>query len=87
MLGLLRQPFCLFAFLFLDYGLGRYLLSKTSAHSPSGALPVTSGPLNLSLLLYNCEGFALGHSWMAMAAGAFPCFPQFKPECGTEFVI
>ena len=49
--GLVRQPFCLFAFLFLRDGLDHCFLytSQTSIHSSSGALSIRSNPLNLFL--------------------------------------
>ena len=47
--GHLRQPFCLFAFLFLGDGLDHtsYTMSRTSVHSSLGTLPIRSNPLNL----------------------------------------
>ena len=36
-------------------------MSGTSVHSSSGTLSIRSNPLNLSLPLYNCKGFDLGH--------------------------
>ena len=39
-------------------------MSQTSIHSSSGTLSIRSNPLNLSLPLYNCKGFDLGHTWM-----------------------
>ena len=38
---------------------------RTSIHSSSGTLSIRSNPLvYLSLPLYNCKGFDLGHTWM-----------------------
>ena len=45
--GLLLQPFCLFAFLFLWDGLNPWLLSWTSLHSSSGTLSIKSNSLSL----------------------------------------
>ena len=43
-----------------------YTVSQTSVPSSSGTLSIRSNPLNLlSLPLYNCKGFDLGHTWMA----------------------
>ena len=40
-------------------------MSGTSVRGSSGALSIRSNPLNLlSLPLYNCKGFDLGHTWM-----------------------
>ena len=47
--GLLRQPFCFFAFLFLGDGLDSCAMSQTSIHSSSGTLSIRSSPLNLFL--------------------------------------
>ena len=59
----LRQPFCLFAFLFLGDGLDHssYAVSQSSsivlqAFCLSDLIPLIS----LSLLLYNLKGFDLG---------------------------
>ena len=48
--GLLRQPFCLFAFLFLGMVLitASCAVLPTSVHSSSGPLSIRSNPLNLS---------------------------------------
>ena len=47
--GLLRQPFCLFSFIFLGNGLisTSCTMSWTSVYSSSGALFIGSNPLNL----------------------------------------
>ena len=62
--GLLRQPFCLFAFL-LD-GFDHCLLCsvRTSAHSSSDTLSNLIPWICLLLPLYNHKGFDLGHTWM-----------------------
>ena len=39
-------------------------VSQTSIHSSSGTLSIRPNLLNLSLPLYNCKGFDLGHTWM-----------------------
>ena len=39
-------------------------ISGTSVHSSSGTLSIRSNPLNLSLPLYNCKEFDLGHTWI-----------------------
>ena len=39
-------------------------VSQTSIHRSSGTLSIRSNPLNLSLPLYNCKWFDLGHTWM-----------------------
>ena len=49
--GLLRQPFCFFAFFFLGHGLFRVscTMSQTSIHSLSGTLSIESSSLSLFL--------------------------------------
>ena len=64
---LLRQPLCLFVFLFLwvIFGHCPSIMLWTSVHSSSGNLSIRSNPLNLfSFPLYIHKGFDLGHSWM-----------------------
>ena len=56
-------------------------MSWTSVHSSSGTLSISSNPLNLSLQLYNCKEFALGHP---KRFSDFPYFLQFKSEFGNE---
>ena len=65
--GLLRQPFAFLHFIFLGMVLitASCTMSQTSFLSSSGTLSIRSNPLNLSLPLYNCKGFDLGHTWMA----------------------
>ena len=41
-----------------------YTMSQTSVHSSSGTLLDLIPWIYLSLLLYNCKGFDLGHTWM-----------------------
>ena len=58
-------------------------MSWISAHSSSGTLSDLIPWIYLSLPLYNCKGFDLGHTWMW-----FPYFLQFKSEFGNkEFMI
>ena len=45
--GLLRQPFCLFAFLFLGAALDHCTMSRTSIHSSLGTLSIRSNPFYL----------------------------------------
>ena len=45
-------------------------LLKTSVHSCSGTLSVIIHGISLSLPLYNCKGFDLGHTW----SSGFPYF-------------
>ena len=47
--GLLRQPLCLFAFLFLGDGLNQHFCTmlRTPVHSSSGSLSIRSNPLSL----------------------------------------
>ena len=65
--GLLRQPFCLFAFLFLGDGLDPHLLYNVmnlSIHSSSGTLSDLIPWIYFSLPLYNHKRFDLGHTWI-----------------------
>ena len=67
--GLLRQPFCLFTFPFLQMVLitASCTMSWTSIYSSSCTLSIRSNLLNLlSLPLYNCKGFDLDHTWMVL---------------------
>ena len=41
-----------------------YTMSWTSVHSSSGTLSDLNSWIYLSLALYNCKGFDLGHTWM-----------------------
>ena len=45
--GLLRQPFCLFAFLFLGAALDHCTMSRTSIQSSLGTLSIRSNPFYL----------------------------------------
>ena len=65
--SLLRQLFCLFAFLMLGMVLftSSYIMSWTSIHSSSCTLLGLIHWMCLSFPLYNCEGFDLEHTWMA----------------------
>ena len=45
--GLLRQPFCLFAFIFLGAALDHCTMSRTSIHSSLGTLSIRSNPFYL----------------------------------------
>ena len=63
LLGLLRQPFPLYA-LFLGMVLitASCTMSQTSVHSSSGTLLDLIPCIYFSLSLYNCKGFDLGHT-------------------------
>ena len=71
---LLRQPFCLFAFLLLGMVLitTSHTMLWTSIHSSSGTLSDLIPWIYLALPLYNCKGFDLCHIC------GFPHFIQFK---------
>ena len=70
LLGLLGQPFCFFAFLFLGSSWSSWSLSPVQCHKPSAIVFQALCLSNLitwiyvSLPLYNHEGFDLGHTWM-----------------------
>jgi len=60
-------------------------MSWTSVHSSSDNLSDLIPCICLSLSLYNCKGFDLGHTWMP---SSFPYFLQFRSEFGNkEFMI
>ena len=83
------MPSCIYFFLGMVFITVSCTMSWTSNHSSSGTLSIRSNPwICLSLPLYNCKGFDLGHTWMVTAACGFPYFLQFKPEFGNkEFMI
>ena len=58
-------PFCIS---FLENGLDHCLLFnvRTSIHTSSGTLSDLIPWIYLSLPLYNCKGFDLGHTWMVL---------------------
>ena len=70
-------PFCIF----LGDGIDLCLLyNVTNLHS-SGALSDLIPWICLSLPLYNCKVFDLGHTWMV---NGFPYFFQFKSEFANK---
>ena len=74
-----------FFFLLIVLITASYTMSGTSVHSSSGILSDLILWICLSLPLYNCKGFDLGHTWMAYG---FHYFLQFKSEFGNkEFMI
>ena len=57
-----------------------YIMSWASVHSSSGTL-IRSHPFHLLvLLLYNCKGFDVSHTW----SSGFPYFLQLKSEFGNK---
>ena len=60
----LNNHFPFLHFFFLEMVFASCPMSWTSVHSSSSTLSVLIPWIYLSLPLYNCKGFDLGHSWM-----------------------
>ena len=75
-----RQSLCLLALLFLSLGFGHHLLYNVMNLCPvlqAVCVPDLIPWIYLSLPLYNCKGFDLGHTWWS---SGFSYFLQFKSE-------
>ena len=85
--GLFRWTFCFLHVFFLGVVLNTAscTMSWTFIHNSLGTLSDLTPWIYLSLPLYNCKGFNLGHSeW----SSSFPYFLQFKSEFGNkDFMI
>ena len=85
--GLFRWTFCFLHVFFLRVVLNTAscTMSWTFVHNSLGTLSDLTPWIYLSLPLYNCKGFNLGHSeW----SSSFPYFLQFKSEFGNkDFMI
>ena len=57
-------------------------MSQTSVQSSSSTLSDLIPWIYLSLPLYSCKGFDLGHTWVV---SGFPYFLQFKSEFGNIY--